>query len=276
MHIRNTAENVFLALQKYRNWPEVVTLSVKGQNFYKVVLKNGVQIESPTGLQRLMREIFFWKAYTPTNLHIGRNDIVVDIGAHHGVFALFAASLTQNTIYAFEPSSRNFESLTRNIRVNGLNHVIAYNIAVSDKIGSTKILLDPTWDKGHILSDNLVPEKLEKYRQDTRQYFFDPDKLDMFAGVEVSTTTLQDIIDRHNLARIDFLKLDCEGSEGPILHAAPKEYLMKVQKIALEFHDHLSQYNHNDIQKLLQETGFTTRLKLNNNIPLGYLYAWRH
>jgi Ni,Fe-hydrogenase I small subunit len=93
--------------------------------------------------------------------------------------------------------------------------------------------------------------------------------------VEVPTTTLQEIMDSNNLERIDFLKLECEGAESSILHSTPGDYLKRVKKIAMEFHDHLSALNHQDIQKLLEEVGFTTRLKWDGKSPLGYMYAWR-
>lgn len=76
MHVRFTAENVFLATRRYQNWAEVVTLIAKRRDFNKVILKNGLRIESPTGLKFLMHEIFLRKMYNPTPLGIGSHDIV--------------------------------------------------------------------------------------------------------------------------------------------------------------------------------------------------------
>lgn len=280
MHVRFTAENVFLATRQYENWAEVVTLIAKRQDFHKVILKNGFRIESPTGLKYLMHDIFFRKLYNPTPLHIGSNDIVVDIGAHHGVFAFFAASRTQNTVYAFEPSPGNFKVLEQNIRVNGLNNLIAYNAAVSDEVGSTKFFLDPINNQGHLIAAHLLPDQLAKYRHGTGHLQFahlvpDPDTLEKYTEVEVPTTTLQAFMDKNNLDRIDFLKMDCEGSEGPILHATPIKYLKSVRKIAMEFHDHLSQFNHDDIQNLLEDVGFTIRLRWDTLSPIGFIFGWR-
>jgi hypothetical protein len=39
MHTRFTPENIFLAIQQYRNWPEVIRIISKTQNYYKVVLE---------------------------------------------------------------------------------------------------------------------------------------------------------------------------------------------------------------------------------------------
>lgn len=83
-------------------------------------------------------------------------------------------------------------------------------------------------------------------------------------------------MDSNHIEQIDFLKMDCEGSEGSILQSVPKEYLKKVNKITMEFHDHLSRLDHNDLQKLLEEAGFNTKLKWDNKSSCGYLYGWRN
>ncbi len=91
----------------------------------------------------------------------------------------------------------------------------------------------------------------------------------------VLITTLQEFMDSNHIQKIDFLKLDCEGAEGAILFSTPDEYLRRIRKITMEFHDHLSQFIHDDIQKRLEEVGFTTKLKWDGTSALGYLYGWR-
>lgn len=88
--------------------------------------------------------------------------------------------------------------------------------------------------------------------------------------------TLQSFIDTHKIEQIDFLKLDCEGAEGLILHSTPLHYLKKIRKLAMEFHDHISQFSHQDLENLLQTVGFTTKLRWDGKSPLGYIYGWRN
>jgi len=273
MGIISAMGNTFLALQKYENWPEVIISIAKRREPAKLILKNGFQIEAAKHLKFLVREIFFRKVYNPVNLPIGENDIVVDIGAHNGIFTLFAASITKNMVYAFEPTPASFEFLKRNIDANGLNNVIARNAAVSDKIGSTKLFLSLESDWQNMLVDYINPDKIEKYKLDFLT--LGPDKPERY--VEVPTTTLQDIMDSNNIGQLDFLKMDCQGSEGSILQSTPRDYLERVRKIAMEFHDQLSNFEHNDIQKILGEADFITELKwVSKSSPEGYLYAWRN
>lgn len=266
--------NVILATREYQNLPEVIVSIVKRQEPGKVILKNGLTIEASVGLRFLVREIFFEKIYNPAHLTIEKNDIVVDIGANCGVFTLFAAYISKNKVHAFEPSPKNFAILQRNITVNRLEHVVAHNCAVSDKIGLTKMLLNPLDGQQNLLSEYIQPDRVAKYQtRSDLNYLTPPQKEARY--IEVPTTTLQDIMDSNHLERIDFLKLDCEGAEGPILSTTPGNYLKRIRKIAMEFHDHLSQFHHNDIQKLLKEGGFATRLQWDRKSPLGYIYAWR-
>src|SRR5579863_3245387 len=163
MGIRTAIGNTFLALENYKNWPEVLLSIATRREPARVILKNGLQIQSAEHLKVLVREIFFMKAYNPANLPIGEEDIVVDIGAHNGIFTLFAASITKNTVYAFEPAPASFAFIKRNIEANKLDNVRAYNAAVSDKVGSAKLLLSSESDWQHMLVDEINPDKIEEY-----------------------------------------------------------------------------------------------------------------
>ncbi len=268
--------NVVLAAREYKNWPEVIANITRKREPDKVILKNGLTIQAELGLRFLVREIFFKRVYNPACIPIEDNDSVVDIGANNGVFTLYAAINTQNAVHAYEPSPRNLEVLKRNIAANNLRHVTAHGCAVSDKDGVAKLFLNPTDGQQNLLSNLIFPDKIEQYKTSTDLNYLipGPDKPETF--IEVPTTTLQEIMDVNNLKQIDFLKLDCEGAEGLILQSTPEAYLRRVRKIAMEFHDHLSDVNHVQIQKLLESAGFTTRLKWDKKSPLGYMYAWRH
>jgi FkbM family methyltransferase len=270
-------------MRDYKNWQEVLRAIAKRQDFPKVILRrNGIHIEVPEGkgLKFSMNHIFWKKVYTPSVLLIGRNDIVVDIGAHFGIFTLFAAGKTRNTIYAYEPSPFNFSFLERNLQSSGLRTVQAKNAAVSDRNGSTSFLVYTLNNQGNLLPDCFLPEKLAAYREGANdpwvlEHLLHSSHHEDYEAIEVETLTLPSIMERNNLQHIDFLKMDCEGSEGVILRSTPKDYLQRVRKIAMEFHDHLSPLTHAEIQQLLEEAGFLTQVKWDQQSPVGFLYGWR-
>lgn len=269
---RNWAET----RRKYRNWAELKIASARKQQPTRVILRDGTCFESIEPFIWVVDEIYFQRAYTPAPLKIEVTDVVVDIGAHIGVFTVFAASKTCNTVYAFEPSPDNFESLKRNTSANGLNNVIPYRFAVSDRNGLAAFLLSSVTSTRHRLSECSILDTIEKNQTSLEHLQFNNSKLgELEDSFEVPTTTLPDIMDSNSIEQIDFLKMDCEGSEGLILTSTPESYLKRVRKIAMEFHDNHSKINHDEIQKLLERAGFTTNLEWNGESPIGYLFGWR-
>jgi len=256
------AENMLLATRAYKNWFDAIKAIVTRREFTTVTLRNGLQIKAAQEFKWLMNQIFYKKVYTPIpQLQIGPNDIIMDIGANCGIFTMFAASLTKNTIYAFEPSPANFRILENNVSTNGLKNIVLFPLALDSQIGSAKFLLNHTTHQ-----ENLLHYEHLDLSQETDEY----------DEVTVSTTTLEHIMEKHNIEHIDFLKVDCQGGEGPILSSTPQKYLLKVNKIAMEYHDHISPLKHDDLRKILEEAGFTTLLKkAPSPSPLGFLYGWR-
>jgi len=231
----------------------------KGQKPTRVILKNGLIIQAPedVSILRSIKRVFLKEKYIPSPIDIERNDVVIDIGANIGVFTAFAATRTQNAVYAFEPFPNAFKFLTANIQTNNFHHVHAYAMAVCDKVGSQKFFLSKTMCTGHSLSDYLNHNNSKNY-------------------IEVGTTSLPQIIDDNSLEKVDFLKMDCEGAEGSILQSIPRHYLKKAKKIAMEFHDDASPLTHSEIEKLLLDAGYTTKLNWNEQKSTGYLYAWQN
>jgi FkbM family methyltransferase len=168
---------------------------------------------------------------------------------------LFSALRTQKEVHAFEPSPENVEFLNRNIHTNRLDNVIVHNVAVCDKTEKlTKLYLGDS--VGHSLLTAECPT--EKY-------------------IEVPSITLRHIMDDMAIEEVGFLKIDCEGCEGSIFLSTPMEYLRRVKKIVVEFHDNMSSLKHDAIQRLLEEAGFETRLYwgFGKDSPYGYLYGKR-
>lgn len=220
----------------------------------------GKKREERRELFEMVKEIFFRRVYNPKGFEIGADDVVVDIGANVGVFTIFAAGKTKNKIIAYEPFLKNFEALKLNTK--DLRQVKCFCEGVSRKAGKQKLYLDGDYTVG-ILFDRNIHGKLKK-------------------NVWVRTTTLKDIFIKNKLKRIDFLKIDAEGSEGDILksclpagRSTPLNYLKKIKKISLEFHDNVSCLKHEEIIRLLKKAGFITKLHWQKGSFFGYIYGKR-
>ena len=158
-----------------------------------------------------------WKArvYDDVRLPIRAGDVVVDIGAHIGAFAVRAARLAhRGQVYAYEASSNNYALLTENRQLNGLE-----NLHIEEQRG-----IRPA------RHDALLPAAgngaLGSLMQSTADFM-----------EQVQAIPFADIIAEHDIERIDLLKVDVEGAEYDILLNCPDDMLAKVQRVVMEYHE---------------------------------------
>jgi FkbM family methyltransferase len=244
-------------IRRYKNWPEIIIGKYRKKAVTEVLLRNGTKLNSPDNgdLLHLIDEIFCKQVYLGGYLSISENDIVLDIGANIGVFSIFAARQTNNRVYSFEPFPDNCNYIDKNILNNGISNVTVEQVAVCNKVGVEKLYIGDIRG-GNLLFDHNISGKLKRF-------------------IEVPCITLRHIFDKYGLKTVDFLKIDCEGSEGYIFASTPVEYLNRIKKIAIEFHDNVSILNHAEIEIILNESGFCTKTVWDGMSPFGYLYATR-
>jgi len=74
---------------------------------------------------------------------VKKDDVVIDIGANIGYYALMEARLVGDNgkIYAIEPAPQNFEILKKNISINGYKNIEVFNFAIGDKNGIEKLYI---------------------------------------------------------------------------------------------------------------------------------------
>lgn len=136
---------------------------------------------------------------------IEEGDVVVDIGGYIGIFSLLASERVgdKGCVYAFEPVPRNYERLMRNLKVNQVKNVNAYNLGLSDKNETLSFSvprenpaessLAGSWTEltsGTKLNKDMIKAKLMPFDQ------FYKDK---------------------NLSRVDIVKIDVDGAELKVL-----------------------------------------------------------
>ena len=147
--------------------------------------------------------------------------VIVDVGAHIGIFSLIVARrFPKATVYAIEPDSNNYEQLLRNITLNKSSNIVPLNVAVSADYGST-ILFQSQSSVSHSIVESAGGGK----------------------PIKVETIPLS------NFPKIDALKFDAEGAEYLIKDIPPVAY------IAIEVHN----FPEMDMQKLIKKikTQFT-------------------
>ena len=122
-------------------------------------------------------------------------DVVVDLGAHVGYYALLAARRVgpEGRVFAFEPHPDNFRLLVKNIESNFYSNVIPVQKAVSNETGEAELFLGGT-------TTHSLFRKSENSNK----------------SVLVQTTSLDEYfqtIEQRLRSRIKLIKMDIEGAE---------------------------------------------------------------
>lgn len=159
-----------------------------------------------------------FKVYEPGQTQIVKNnvkkgDIVIDVGANIGYYTLLFAQLVgpQGRVYAFEPDPSNFDLLKKSIDLNGYQNVTLIQKAVSNKSGKIKLYLGD--------ENRAINRIYDAGMNDARQ------------SVEVDIVNLDNYFQDYT-GKIDFIKIDVEGSESGVLEGMPL-ILQKSKKLKI-------------------------------------------
>lgn len=175
---------------------------------------------------------------------------VVDIGAHIGGYATLSAQKvgSMGKVIAIEPETQNYLSLQENIKINGFKNVIPVKIALSDHVGFEKLYLSP-WSSCHGLIIPTIKQSriLDSIKTNNNET----------PSITVPVTTLDALLAKLNIKKIDIIKIDAEGTEIAILKGAQKtlENNPGVKIIVASYH-----YPNEvlEVQNFLQKKGFKT------------------
>lgn len=186
----------------------------------------------------ILRDIFYNREYSDF-FPFYEESVIVDVGAHYGYFSLFASmnSDENSSIIAIEPAKDNYEILWKNITDCGLNNIKTLNMALSDAQGVQDLFKSRSYNYSLFSKGSNL--------------------LSSHQSIKIETLTLSGLFEKFNLQRIDFLKMDCEGAEYPVLLNSDNDILSKITTISLEFHDLKSrEHTGNELARHLNKCGF--------------------
>ncbi len=144
-------------------------------------------------------------------------DIVVDGGAHTGTTAVYFRKLVGSVgkVYAFEPLPDSFSMLSNNIQRLGFDNIILTKAALAEVEGTLTF-------------------QQQKNSASSR--------LDLAGNLEVAAITIDAFVEKNNLERIDFIKLDIEGAELGALDGATQTIRRCHPKMALSLYHNPSDF----------------------------------
>jgi FkbM family methyltransferase len=229
----------------------------------------------------LYHDIFVNRTYLKHGIELNERDLVFDVGANIGLFALLLSqTLREFTLYAFEPVPQIFAMLVRNTsrfadRIKPLNvglsdragrvpftyypHLACCSTYRPDRSGSCRAALrqyldgalggsaaprDRTaWGRVSELPRSLLARGLAAYSLSGR---------DVACGVETASS----MIHAHQISRIDLMKIDVEGSEWDVLRGVEEADWAIVRQVVMEVHGFEDGARSEGIRTWLGDRGF--------------------
>jgi len=142
--------------------------------------------------------------------------VVLDIGAHHGLYTLLLSRLVGpgGEVHAFEPHPVNVQKLRENIELNSLDNVRVRQVAVSKRRGVS------LFNYGNSSTVSSL-KRLGKQRDDWH---------------EVQTVSIDDYLGAAGVGPVSFVKIDVEGAEDWVLSGMETTLARARPTILLEFH----------------------------------------
>jgi FkbM family methyltransferase len=127
---------------------------------------------------------------------------IIDIGANYGVYTLSMAKTVGavGRVWAFEPTSSTAKLLAEGIAINGFNHVVLEQSALSNTSGTAQLSLNNNSEL-NMLVHGKPPESTSE---------------------TVPLVTLDDCMKRYDWSDIAFVKIDAEGEEANILRGGKR------------------------------------------------------
>ena len=151
------------------------------------------------------------EVWTALAQHVTQDEVVWDVGAHIGSFALAAAQDSRvRSVCAFEPDPLNLVALRRNLALNG-NPALVYPVALSDTTERKTLIHGPATNSG---MSTLAPSASTGMSQHTSV------ARPPLPTFEVECRTADDLVMQDAVPAPTLMKVDVEGWEYRVLVGA--------------------------------------------------------
>ena len=186
--------------------------------------------------------------------------LLIDIGAHKGEsIKLFSKNFIIKKIISFEASPINFEYLKKKIEENkqGYNNteIVLENTALG---AEDKIIEFNQFNESSSSTIKEIDKESKYYKRKFRLINFLNNK-ETYQKIKIKIFKLKDYIEKNNIKKIDFMKIDTEGYEFEILLGLENKIKL-VDIIMFEHHyDNMIKkgYTFEDINELLIKNNFS-------------------
>jgi FkbM family methyltransferase len=255
-------KNYLKLARSIKNWP--LYFRKKFQDALYITRGAELEMEVPKNFFYVFKEIFMEDFYSIDDLlkHIPEVPTVVDVGGNVGYFSFLIASKRKGAkVFAYEPMIDNVKIFQSNLHRNKSleERIKLKQKAVTGTEQSSISLFFDDMDHNTVIA-SVYPEFSNANKREIR----------------MEAVSLSRIIEENGLKSIDLLKMDCEGSEYPILYDSPASIWPFIQCLAIEVHELDSdKMNFRYLSSFIRDKGFEIKSRLDPN-SCYYLMAYRN
>jgi len=148
--------------------------------------------------------------------------VILDIGGHIGTFGILVKTYWPDSLLiAVEPNKISYGLYQMNMKANNYKNYHIINAAVGYDKNKTVLTNGFTATGGGFITTLEEAKKLKNYR---------------IIDTNVTLITVEEIIDKFNIDKIELSKWDCEGGEIEIIKNIKSDYTSKFLCIVGEYH----------------------------------------
>jgi FkbM family methyltransferase len=185
--------------------------------------RNDVRFNQPFVYELNVIEFFYSQ--------IKDNDVILDIGAHSGLFSMLAKYNKTTKWHLFEPDPFNSSNLKDNIEVNKIKNAIVYEEALSDYVGECTLNICTNHRGLNTIGKNPV-----RLHTNDGKYDHIPSEINLEKNLVETLLVKVNTIDNLFLdTKVDLIKIDTEGSEYDIISGGIEVIKKYRPKILLEY-----------------------------------------
>lgn len=200
-----------------------------------------------------MAEIFRLREYRRAEETIeSATGAIVDVGAHSGLFTLYARSLNATApIVAVEPEKNNIILFKKHCTDNKLSGITLVEGALGGAYAKQHLFVTDDSHNHHLLDVGTPGDDTEV----------------------VQVYPLETIRTHCPGGKIALLKMDIEGGEYDVFAGATDDDFASMQAIIMEYHDS-KEHNHKELEQTLREHGFGVQTFPSHfDRTMGFLWA---
>ena len=173
---------------------------------------------------------------------LGPGSIVIDGGAYCGASAVLMGRIVGESgqVIAFEPDAENYDALVRNVAAHSATNVKTSPKGLWSKSGTVEFQSDGNMGSSILEASGRVASNVSS----------------------IPVISIEDVVNQYKLDRLDFVKLDIEGSEVPVLEASVDVLRRLRPRVIIEAHIVDGQLTTAPLREIFASVGYKSHLLL--------------